>query len=68
MKKATRSTPRWFSTWRARPVATPDIDAADYGTAFGLDLSIPSSDAPARTVAPAPQGWRARWSSRRRTA
>jgi hypothetical protein len=68
MKKAARSTSRWFSAWRARPVAAPDIDPADYGTAFGLDLSLPGSDTPARTVAPAPQGWRARWSLRRRAA
>jgi hypothetical protein len=30
---------RWFTGWRA-PAAAPDIDPADLGTAFGLDLSL----------------------------
>ena len=30
---------RWFPGWRASPPAA-EVDAADYGTAFGLDLSL----------------------------
>ena len=30
---------RWFQGWRASPPAAI-VDAADYGTAFGLDLSL----------------------------
>ena len=30
---------RWFPGWRASPPAA-DLDAADYGTAFGLDMSL----------------------------
>lgn len=37
---------RWFSGWRA--AARPDEDdAADYGTAFGLDMSLPDAIEPA---------------------
>jgi hypothetical protein len=68
MKKADRPPTRWFAAWRARPVAAPAVDPADCGTAFGLDLSIPGDDAPPRAAPAAPQGWRARWTARRRAA
>jgi hypothetical protein len=68
MKKAARTSTRWYAAWRARPVAAPEVDPADFGTAFGLDLSIPGDVTPARAVPAAPQGWRARWSQRRRAA
>lgn len=68
MKKAAVPTKRWFAAWRARPVAAPELDPADCGTAFGLDLSFPPDEPPARAAAPAPRGWRERWAQRRRTS
>ncbi len=68
MKNDARSPTRWFTAWRARPAVAPAPDPADFGTAFGLDLSILGDDAPPRTVPVAPQGWRARWAARRRAA
>ena len=57
---------RWFSGWRqAQPAA--DTDAADLGTAFGLDLSLnqiyqePQPAAPAVSRQPA---WVQRLSAR----
>jgi hypothetical protein len=46
---------RWYHVWRARPA--PAFDAADQGTAFGLEMSLGDSlyDAPApRAAAKAP--------------
>lgn len=68
MKKAERPQTRWFAAWRTREPAASPLDPADCGTAFGLDLSIPDELAPPRPTAPVPQGWRARWASRRRAA
>jgi hypothetical protein len=68
MKNAARSQPRWFAAWRARPVVAPAPDPADCGTAFGLDLSILADSAASRATPAAPQGWRARWAARRRSA
>jgi len=70
MKKAAISPSRWFGAWRARPASAlvnPADDPADYGTCFGLDLSVPNEPAPARAAQPA-SGWRARWPLRRRSA
>lgn len=54
MSKAAPST-RWFSGWRA-PAAPPASDPADYGTAFGLDLSL--NEPPAAAGAKQPRrGW-----------
>ena len=41
---------RWFPVWRANP--PPDLDAADYGTAFGLDMSMSALDPEAMPGAP----------------
>jgi hypothetical protein len=57
----------WLSRWmHARPASMRD-DPADYGTAFGLELSIgndepdlPATTPPPRTAA----GWWARWRQR----
>lgn len=61
---------RWFTGWRASPPAV-DMDAADYGTAFGLDLSMMpvEHDAPP-PAAPASRqlGWVRRLSARRKPA
>jgi hypothetical protein len=56
---------RWFSGWRA-PAAAPDSDPADYGTAFGLDLSLHGQPAePPRTPKAAPRrGWMQRLAAR----
>jgi hypothetical protein len=68
MKKAERSTNRWFAAWRARPLPAPAPDPADCGTAFGLELSMPGEEtAPPATATPL-QGWRDRWSWLRRPA
>ena len=42
---------RWFPGWRANP-SPPDLDAADYGTAFGLDMSMSALDPEAMPGAP----------------
>jgi hypothetical protein len=59
---------RWFSGWRsgAQPV---EMDAADLGTAFGLDLSLNEMvHEPPVTVAPAFRrpGWMSRLTPRRK--
>ncbi len=63
---------RWFPVWRANPPAA-DLDAADYGTAFGLDLSMNAIEHEPPPVAPpvAPPagrqpGWVRRLAARRR--
>ncbi|MFN9746329.1 MAG: hypothetical protein ACK57B_11860 [Betaproteobacteria bacterium] len=68
MKKAERSPNRWFAAWRARPLPAPAPDPADCGTAFGLELSLPNSEAATTGPAAPPQGWRERWVRRRRPA
>jgi hypothetical protein len=59
---------RWFSGWRAvrRPA---EDDAADYGTAFGLDMSLPGpdTDLPAPAAKP-PLDWRRRLAGLRKPA
>jgi hypothetical protein len=61
---------RWFGFWRSADRRAQD-DPADFGTAFGLDLSLSrlAEDAPAE---PAPmgveQGWMQRLLARRRPA
>jgi hypothetical protein len=51
---------RWKRAWR--PLAN---DPADYGTAFGLDLSmedgVPHAVKPPPAPRPAATGWLARW-------
>ncbi len=59
---------RWFPAWRAHSPPA-DTDAADLGTAFGLDLSLDEmahSPRPA-PVAPRP-GWISRLTNRRKPA
>lgn len=62
-------THRWFAGWRSAP-RPPEIDPADCGTAFGLDLSLPELRAePDPTAAPKAQtGWVRRLALRRRPA
>ena len=59
---------RWFQGWRASE-AEPQTDAADLGTAFGLDLSLSDPAPPAPPSAPASQrqpGWVRRLAARRK--
>lgn len=69
MKKA--ATPaRWYHAWQPRRTAADD-DAADMGTAFGLDMSIPDDVAETPSGSPATRrdsGFMARWNNRRKTA
>ena len=68
MKKA--DTPaRWYHAWQPRR-AELDDDAADMGTAFGLDMSISDDAALTPTAARASRdpGFIARWNNRRKTA
>lgn len=60
---------RWFVRWRAARQPT-SADAADYGTAFGLDMSL---DDDLSDIAPAPMvdrrpGWVRRLARRRPSA
>jgi hypothetical protein len=70
MKKAA-SPARWYHAWQPRRGEVDD-DAADMGTAFGLDMSIPDDlDQTATINAAAKQrdsGFMARWNNRRKTA
>ena len=78
MNKAPNPTP-WYQPWRAGRRKT-DADAADLGTAFGLDMSLDPwehstsadadlpADAPAHAPTPAPArqpGWLTRWATGR---
>ncbi len=60
---------RWFAGWRAS-IRPAEDDAANYGTAFGLDLSLRQPHA--APVAPAeakpPPGWMRRLSMRGKPA
>ena len=59
---------RWFPAWRADPPVA-DLDAADYGTAFGLDLSMTAIDhepLPAAPPAGRQPGWVRRLAARRK--
>lgn len=58
---------RWFSGWRA-DAAPPPIDAADQGTAFGLELSLQELEYEPPPAEPAPRrpGWVARMADRRK--
>jgi hypothetical protein len=62
-------THRWFSGWRSAPRPAEE-DPADYGTAFGLDLSLHDvrTDPAAPVVAKAQTGWVQRLAARRRPA
>lgn len=69
MKKA-ESPARWYHPWQSQR-AQDDDDAADMGTAFGLDMSISdeAADAAARAAAATRgPGFMARWTNRRKTA
>ena len=57
---------RWFRAWRDAGRPAPDTDPADFGTAFGLEMSMaetPAETAPAASRRP---GWVRRLSLRRR--
>jgi hypothetical protein len=56
--------PRWYAPWRAEPRV--EQDAADLGTAFGLDLSL--DEGASALDAPAPRAAGRRWMPRWRTA
>lgn len=60
---------RWFTGWRASPGPAED-DPANYGTAFGLDMSLLQPHAlPMASVAAKPSpGWIRRLSMRRKPA
>ncbi len=61
---------RWFSAWRASARPAADEDPADYGTAFGLELSLPDphAEAPTPAVVRRPPGWVQRLTARRKPA
>ena len=69
MKKADAPA-RWYHAWQTQR-AEVDDDAADMGTAFGLDMSIADDDAkPASrsTAKGSGASFMARWTNRRKTA
>lgn len=57
---------RWFQGWRPAPRPAED-DPADYGTAFGLDLSLPAESPVAVTPAAKRPGWVQRMAERRKS-
>lgn len=61
---------RWFTAWRPNQPSA-DLDAADLGTAFGLDMSL--GEAAAQDTPPAPKparrsGWMQRLAAGRKPA
>ena len=70
MSKAVKSQ-RWFASWRK--AARPDAcDPADYGTAFGLDMSLPdivpaAVPLPKEAGHPHKPGWMRRLNPRAKT-
>jgi hypothetical protein len=69
MKKAAHPS-RWYTPWRSQRSGDDD-DAADMGTAFGLDMSLPDEDGAVATPNPAVKsgaGLMARWATRRKPA
>ena len=65
--------PRWYAPWRAAATEKGlTVDAADVGTAFGLDMSIdtlvPDEAAHAGASAADKPGWVRRLADRRKTA
>ncbi len=71
MPHQANTTPRWYARWRSRAAGRHD-DAADFGTAFGLDLSLSEMGDDATTARPAATarspGWIRRWARRRNPA
>ncbi len=65
-----QATARWYTPWRqAGGAAAHEDDAADWGTAFGLEMSMPSVlpgavEDPADPAA-APLGWFGRLTGRK---
>lgn len=67
MRMKTAAPHRWFASWRVTG-RLPQIDPADLGTAFGLDMSLdPDWTVPAAPVSRTP-GWVRRLTARRRAA
>jgi hypothetical protein len=68
MSKPARS-PGLIQRWFARPEPTAD-DAADYGTCYGLDLSLapPPAPAPAVDATRTRAGWARRFRLRSRVS
>ena len=62
-----RRPPSLLQRWTRRRAAARTDDFADYGTAFGLDLTLAASSDDSRSAAsqaPASAGWWARWRHR----
>ena len=69
MNKAPTSNP-WYQPWRTARRST-DADAADQGTAFGLDMSLDHWQVEALDERPKLQrgpDWLTRWTNRRKSA
>jgi hypothetical protein len=61
---------RWFSVWRPSQPSV-EHDAADLGTAFGLDMSLGDAASQAQPQAPQPvrkSGWMQRLAAGRKPA
>lgn len=58
---------RWFHAWRASPPPVAELDPADLGTAFGLDLSLHElrHEAQAAASTTGQPGWMSRLTRRR---
>lgn len=57
---------RWYHPWRAASSAR-EVDAADLGTAFGLEVSLEEMSALESASAPSPlrkPSWIPRWATR----
>ncbi|MDP2005792.1 MAG: hypothetical protein Q8K45_08950 [Rubrivivax sp.] len=59
---------RWFSVWRSTDRPAPCTDAADMGTAFGLDMSLLDHTPEPPAAAERRPGWMHRLTTRSRTA
>ncbi len=59
---------RWFSTWRRAARPAPDTDPADFGTAFGLEMSMLETPAEPAATTERRFGWMHRPTTPRRSA
>lgn len=58
---------RWYQAWRHGD-APAKPDPADFGTCFGLEISLAADPAPAKAVPARRLGWMQRFAAKRRAA
>lgn len=59
---------RWFRTWRSAARPSPGTDPADFGTAFGLEMSMLETPPEPAATTERRFGWMHRLKTHRRPA